>query len=126
MAKLLFDLRDVPDDEADDVRALLDAHGLGYYETKPAAMGLFAGGIWITDDAALGQAKSLLAEYQAQRQARARTEYAAARREGTAESLWTSFRREPAKLLVLLAAIVFIVALTVLPFILIGNSPGAD
>ena len=40
MAKLLFDLRDVPDDEADDVRALLDAHGLDYYETKPAAMGL--------------------------------------------------------------------------------------
>ncbi|MCX7041690.1 MAG: DUF6164 family protein, partial [Gammaproteobacteria bacterium] len=32
MSKLLLNLRNVPDDEADDVRALLDAHGIAYYE----------------------------------------------------------------------------------------------
>jgi len=120
MSKLLFDLRNVPDDEADEVRGLLDAHEIAFYETKPAAWGLFAGGIWITDDAAIGEAKSLLAVYQQERQARARAEYAAARRDGTAETLWTTLRREPRKVLVLLITVALVVALTVLPFILLG------
>lgn len=126
MPKLLFDLRNVPDDEADEVRALLDAHEIAFYETKPAAWGLFAGGIWITDDSAISEVKLLLAEYQLQRQAKARADYAAAKRDGTAETLWATLRREPGKVAVLLVTIVFIVALTVLPFILLGESTGAD
>ena len=39
MAKFLMNLRDVPDDEADEVRALLDANGFGWYETKPSFWG---------------------------------------------------------------------------------------
>jgi hypothetical protein len=35
MTKLLLNLRNVPDDEADDVRALLDDHDIAYYETSP-------------------------------------------------------------------------------------------
>lgn len=120
MAKLLFDLRNVPDDEADEVRELLDANEIAFYETKPAAWGLFAGGLWIIDDAGLAAAKALLADYQRQRQAMARAEYAAARRDGTAETLWTTLRREPRRVVVLLLAVAFIIALTVLPFILLG------
>jgi hypothetical protein len=37
MAKLLLNLRNVPDDEADDVRALLDEHDIAYYETSRGA-----------------------------------------------------------------------------------------
>jgi hypothetical protein len=125
MPKLLFDLRNVPDDEADEVRALLDAHSLDFYETKPAAWGLFAGGLWITDDARLAEAKALFATYQLQRQSMARAEYAAARREGRAETLWSGMRREPGKVLALFFAIVFLVGLTVLPFILLGNASSA-
>ncbi len=36
MAKLLFRLRFVPDDEADDVRQLLDDNDIGWFETSPA------------------------------------------------------------------------------------------
>ena len=121
MSKLLFDLRNVPDDEADDVRALLDAHGISYYETKPAAWGLFGGGIWITEDERITDAKSILSDYQLQRQAAAQAAYAAARRDGTAETLWTTLRREPRNALVLLITIVFVVGLTVLPFVLLGK-----
>lgn len=126
MSKLLFDLRNVPDDEADEVRALLDAHEIAFYETMPAAWGLFAGGIWVTDHAAISEAKSLLADYQLQRQAKARADYAAAKRDGTAETLWTTLRREPGKVAVLMLAIAFIVGLTVFPFVLFGDYLGAD
>ena len=126
MAKLLFDLRNVPTDEADEIRCLLDAHEMAFYETKPAAWGLFAGGIWITDDAAISQAKTLLTNYQQQRQAKARTAYTAAKRDGTAETLWKTLRREPGKVAILLLSIALIVGLTVLPFVLFGAYPGAN
>ena len=37
MSKLLMNLRNVPDDEADDVRAMLDAQQIAF-ATSPAAM----------------------------------------------------------------------------------------
>ena len=47
MSKLLLNLRDVPDDEADDVRRFLDSGGIDYYETRPSLWGISGGGIWI-------------------------------------------------------------------------------
>ncbi|MGH8025314.1 MAG: DUF6164 family protein, partial [Pseudoxanthomonas sp.] len=35
MAKLLLNLRNVPDDEADEVRAWLTESGMDFYETQP-------------------------------------------------------------------------------------------
>ncbi len=49
MSKLLMNLRHVPEDEADEVRALLDEHAIAYYETKPSRWGISSGGIWIAD-----------------------------------------------------------------------------
>lgn len=120
MAKLLFDLRNVPDDEADEVRALLDQHGIGFYQTKPSGWGLFAGGLWLTEDARLVEAKALLADYQRGRQARARDDYAAALREGRVAGFWTHLREEPVKVLLLVGVIVFLIALTLLPFLMFG------
>lgn len=121
MSKLLFDLRNVPDEEADEVRELLTAHALDFFETKPLGWGLFGGGIWITDDLSLGTAKALLAQYQLQRQATAQARYAAAKREGTEETLLTTLRREPGNALILIFTILFVVALTVLPFVLLSK-----
>jgi hypothetical protein len=121
MAKLLFDLRNVPDDEADEVRELLDAGQIAFYETKPAAWGLFAGGIWVVDETAMETARAMLADYQLQRQQKARDDYRLARRQGTVETFWTALRREPGKVAVLIFAVGFILALTVLPFILLGS-----
>ena len=81
MSKLLLNLRNVPDDEADDVRTMLDAHRIAFYETPPSGWGLFAGGIFVRENADIVEAKRLMAEYQAQRSARVRAEYAEARRD---------------------------------------------
>lgn len=119
MSKLLLNLRNVPDDEADDVRAMLDGNAIEFYETRPSLWGLSSGGIWVTQDAAVAQAKRLMADYQQQRQTRARAEYAEARRTGTADTFWTVLRAEPGRVLLTLLAIAFMLALVALPVILL-------
>ena len=65
MAVLLFPLRNVPDDEAEEVRALLGTHGIDFYETPASAFGISAGAIWLRDEAQLQVARQLIDDYQA-------------------------------------------------------------
>lgn len=119
MSKLLLNLRNVPDDEADDVRAMLDANRIAFYETRPSRWGISSGGIWVTEDADIVEAKRLMAIYQQERQARVRAEYEAARRAGTAETFWTVLRAEPARVVLTVLGIVFMLALVALPILLL-------
>ena len=119
MPKMLLNLRNVPADEADDVRAMLDAHRISYYETTPSMWGISAGGIWVTEDAAFVDAKRAMADYQQQRGARARDEYAAAKRAGTAETFGMVLRTEPLRVALLVLVILFVLALMALPAILL-------
>ena len=45
----LMNLRHVPDDEADEIRALFEEHGVRYYETPPSRWGISMGGFWVHD-----------------------------------------------------------------------------
>ena len=121
MSKLLLNLRNVPDDEADDVREMLDANGIAYFETRPGPWRISVGGIWITEDAAIVEAKRLMADYQQARGERARAEYAAAVRDGTAETFWSQLRSEPLRVLLTIAAIVLLLGLVALPVVLLRS-----
>ena len=118
MAKLLLNLRNVPDDEADEVRGWLKESGIEFYETTPAPWGISSGGIWIREDAQIARAKALMAEYQAQRRQRAQAEQAAARDDGSAETFASLLRPRPGYVLGMLAAIIGIIVLTLaLPYL---------
>ena len=119
MARLLLNLRNVPEDEADEVRAMLDADAIGWYETRPGPWGITAGGIWIEDDAAVASARALMAVYQQQRQARVRAEHAAAVRDGSAETFASLLRAEPARVVLALLGIALALALVALPVLLL-------
>ena len=121
MSKLLMNLRNVPDDEADDVRAMLDAQRIAFYETRPSIWGVSAGGIWVTEDAAFADARRAMDDYQQQRSVSARAEYAAAKRAGTAETFMTMLRADPARVVMSALGILFALALVTLPFILLGR-----
>jgi hypothetical protein len=118
MAVLLLNLRDVPDDEAEDVRALLDRHAIAFYETEPNRWGISAGAIWIADDNDAAQAKELLAMYQLERKTLARADHEKAIRDGTLESFGSQLRRRPLQLLVILAGIAILVGLSLWPLLL--------
>ena len=115
MPHLLLHLRHVPADESDEVRALLRGAGIDFYETAPSRWGVSHGGIWLPDDGDIVRAKALLADYQAERSARARSEWAAARAEGRAETFADVVRREPLRVLGSVIAIAFLLALVALP-----------
>jgi hypothetical protein len=114
MSKLLLNLRMVLEDEADDVRAMLDAHRIEYYETRPSRWGVSHGGIWVTHDQDIVQARQLMAEYQAQRRQRVRDERAAALRDGTAETFAGVLRREPLRVVSTVLAILALLGLVAL------------
>ena len=114
MSKLLLNLRMVLEDEADDVRAMLDAHRIEYYETRPSRWGVSHGGIWVTHDQDIEQARQLMAEYQAQRRQRVRDERAAALRDGTAETFAGILRREPLRVVSTVLAILALLGLVAL------------
>ena len=118
MAKLLLNLRNVPDDEADEVRAWLAESGMDFYETQPSPWGISSGGIWMREDADIVRAKELMADYQAKRRQRAHAELASAQQDGSAETFGKLFRQRPWYVLAVLGAIVGIVALTLaLPYL---------
>src|SRR5690606_7244291 len=115
MAKMLLNLRHVPEDEADDVRAFLDANRIAWYETTPGLFGISLGAIWVKHDSDIAAAKRLMADYQARRQARVRAEHEAARRDGTAEPLASLLRERPGWVLVRVLGILLLLALMALP-----------
>ncbi|GHA72292.1 DUF6164 family protein [Cognatilysobacter bugurensis] len=119
MAKLLLNLRGVLEDEADDVRAMLDRARIEYYETPPSIWGISAGGIYVKDNSDVPEAKRLMAQYQSQRRARVRAEQEAAMRDGTAETFGTVLRNEPVRVVLTIIAIAFLLGLVALPAVLL-------
>lgn len=121
MAKLLFNLRGVPDDEAADVRALLDAHGFDYYETPAGSWGISSPGLWLRDESQLREARSVLAQYQQERAATARQEHERLRREGRAPSFVDELRERPLRFVVYAGIAVVVLYFSTRPFLDFGQ-----
>lgn len=120
MAKLFLNLRNVPLDEADEVRELLRTNAIDFYETQPSPWGISAGGLWIEDADQLARARTLMADYQATRRHHARAQQAADEREGRAETFMGLLQSRPWYVIGMLAAMVTIIALTLaLPWLLL-------
>lgn len=112
MSKLLFKLRGVPDDEADEIRALLTEKEIEYYETSAGNWGISLPAIWLRDDSSYPEAKKLLEAYQIARTQRVRAEYARLKRAGKQKTLKDSFLQNP---LVFIAYIFIVIVLLYLP-----------
>ncbi len=82
MAKILFRLNGVPDDEANDVRELLADNAIDFYETSPGNWGVSMPAIWLTDESQFQKARALLDVYQNERTVRMKEEYARLKRQG--------------------------------------------
>lgn len=113
MSKLLFRLRNVPEDEASEVRDLLSRHNIEFYETSAGNWGISMPGIWLHNDSDYDAARSLLDNYQRERSQRMRAEYELARTEGRAETQWQRLRKEPAKVIGYLTGIAILLYLSI-------------
>lgn len=117
MAKLLMNLRGVPEDEAEEVRDLLSRYHLEFYETPPNRWGITSGGIWLKDGDSFPQAKRLLDEYQNERSEQVRAEYEAMRQRGDIDTFLQRAAREPLKFILYALAVAIILLLMTAPFI---------
>jgi len=121
MAVLLFALRNVPDDEADDVRHLLSEHDIDFYETHAGRWGISMPGIWLRDETNLEQARLLLHAYQRERYKTAREAYESLAAEGERQTLLSRMLMHPLRFVMLIAALAFILYLTLMPFFSFGG-----
>lgn len=106
---LLFSLRGVPEDEAEEVRDLLTEHSIDFYETSAGNWGISMPALWLKDEAQLEQAKILLQDYQKQRAITQRARYDQLKKEGKAPSLWKNIKNNYWQFLVYLAGIALII-----------------
>lgn len=117
----LFPLSNVPDDEAEDVRALLKAGGIDFYETAAGNWGISSPALWLNDNSQFAQARALIDEYQRERMLRVREEYAQQRREGRQRTLIDVIRENPLRFFTYVAVIVAILYFSTQPFLDIGK-----
>ncbi len=105
MTILLFSLRGVPNDEADEVRELLAEQDIDFYETPAGNWGASMPALWLRNDAELAKAQSLLSVYQQQRTITQRELYLQSKQAGQHRTLWRAFRANPLMYVVYFVAI---------------------
>lgn len=121
MAARLFNLRNVPEDEANDIRNLLTDHGVRFYETRAGFWGISAPALWVSDTSQQTEAESIIADYQKVRSATAREEYERLRSEGNAPTWLGNIMKHPLRFILLLLLALFILYATLSPFLRIGH-----
>ena len=117
MAKQLFILRGVPDDEVDEIRDLLTEQQIDFYETPAGSWGMSMPAFWVKDESQFDLAKQLLDEYQTQRQAQAQIEYRALKQQGKQRSVIDLFKEQPLHFLLYLIFAVVVLYLSLSPFL---------
>jgi len=120
MSELLFRLRNVPEDEADDIRQLLSEHQIDFYETHAGGWGVSMPGIWLHDDRQLSEARSLIDAYQRARAVTAKAAFEAAKEQGEHHNIFIRIGSHPWRSLMLLFALLFILYVSLSPFIQFG------
>ncbi len=116
MAKLLFRLRGVPDDEADELRTLLSEHGFDTHETSGGFLGIGTAAIWLVDESRYAEAKALIDAYEERRAKAARAQYERLKRQGRSRRLADIIRDDPLRFVFNLAVAAGLIYLTVAPF----------
>lgn len=104
MSLLLFSLRGVPDDEADEIRDLLTEQDIDFYETPAGNWGVSMPAFWLRDESQLPTAQTLLSTYQQQRAITQRELYLQTK----PKTLWQAFIEKPLLYLVYFLAMVLV------------------
>ncbi len=121
MAKLIFKLKSVSFEEADDIKNLLTENKIDFYESPAGNWGVSMHALWLNDEAQCVQAKLLIDEYQLKRSQRIKLETQQKIDEGEFETFFQRLLSRPVQFIILLAIILFILYLSVMPFLEFGQ-----
>jgi len=121
MPHLLFRLRNVPEDEAEDIRRLLNEQEIEFYETTSGNWGISMPGIWLKSDERLAEARELIDHYEYERSKRVRSEYAQLHSEGRQRTLFDLISENPLRFILYLAGVLLVLYLSTIPLLNIGQ-----
>lgn len=116
MACLLFRLNNVPEDEAEQIRGLLEKTQLEYYETSAGHWGLSFAAIWLKNEDQLEEAQTLIKAFQAERVKSARQLILKQKQAGEYHSRWYYFKSSPMRYTLVIAFSVLIFYFSIIPF----------
>ncbi|MBT4835871.1 MAG: hypothetical protein HON94_00840 [Methylococcales bacterium] len=117
MPILLFKLRNVPEDEANDVRQILDDENIDYYESDAGKWGVSVAAIWLKNKEQRRHCKALIDQYQTERYRIKHAEYEQLKRNGKHKKLLDSFVQHPVRFVVYMSVSLFLIYLTLMPFL---------
>ena len=121
MAKLIFKLKSVSYDEADDIKNLLTENRIAFYESPAGNWEISMHALWLNDDAQYTQAKKLIDKYQVKRNQHIRLETQQKIDQGEYETFIQRLFNKPIQFFIPLAIIIFILYLSIMPFLEIGQ-----
>lgn len=108
MSKIVFHLRHVEEDEAQDVRELLEQADIPFYETSAGRWRISLAAIWVKESADFDRARAIIDAYQAERSERIRQQ--------PIPSFCQRAKEQPVELFFTALAVVLIVTLMIWPF----------
>ncbi len=110
-------MRNVPEDEAQEVRELLEVHEIDYFETSAGNWGISLPAIWLKNVEQFEQARELLDGYQRDRSERLRREYQLSKERGELKTTWQSFKENPLQFIAYSLTIALVFYLSTLFFL---------
>ncbi len=117
MAVQLVKLRNVPEDELEEIHALMAAHDIDVYETSAGNWGISMPALWLRNDEQLEQARALLDEYAEERFQKARSEYNALKEAGKARTFLDIAKENPVRYIAYLLMIGALMYISLMPFL---------
>jgi hypothetical protein len=121
MAKLIFKLKSVSYDEADDIKNLLTENKIDFYESPAGNWEISMHALWLNDETQYTQAKQLIDEYQVKRSQRIRLETQQKIDQGEYETFIQRLFNKPIQFFITLAIIILILYFSIMPFLGIGQ-----
>jgi len=121
MARLIFKLKSVSDDEAEDIKNLLSENEIEFYESPAGNWEISMNALWLNDEAQYAQAKKLIDEYQVKRSQRIRLETQQKIDLGEHETFSQRLFNKPVQIFIILAIIIFILYFSIMPFLELGQ-----
>lgn len=113
MPILLFSLRGVPEDEAAEVRELLNQENIDFYETSAGSWGISNPALWLKTDVDLEKAQTLLNAYQQQRYSTQRASYLQQKQNGEQKTFLKAFEEKPLLFTINVLTIVIIIYVSI-------------
>ena len=108
MSKLLFRMRHVPEDEAKDVRDLLEKNNIEFFETFSGTWGISIPAIWVSRNDQYTEARKIIDEYQAERTDKVKKELLDREIKGVKLRVSDVFIQSPLRFLLSLLAIIIV------------------